>query len=204
MQIEDILFIGGVVGAINTALLYVAKLLVESLIKHEFDEEMERVKSEWRRTDVLNPERLAAFKLLQKSLVSLRRHCEPRVATQLGSEFGPGADDLKDADYNSILGHWNELETRLDEYLIFLSGSSRASFDRLRAQLWLGASMELALGSSCPGPEAIASRADRYAAIRNRISECIDAMFDDLGFACTSPPRGTKPGSRLFQRTAVQ
>ena len=117
------------------------------------------------------------------TLVSIRRYCESHISSEIGSEFGTHPNDLEVADNKSILTHWTELETLLDENLIFLSSSCSASFERLRDQLSLGASMELWLASADPAPEVVASKADGYQAIINRINECIDALFKDLGFA---------------------
>lgn len=183
MDITDLLSIGAVVGAVNAVFGYWAKSRIEGSIKHEYDKELEKIKSEWKRTDILLTERMAAFKLLQKRLVSIRRYCESHISSEIGSEFGPRPDDLEAADNKSILTHWTELETLLDENLIFLSSSCSASFERLRNQLSLGASMELCLASADPAPEVMASKADGYQAISNLISECVDALFKDLGFA---------------------
>lgn len=183
MNITDFLTIGAVVGAVNTALGYWVKSRIEGSIKHEYDKALEEVKSEWKRTDILLAERMAAFKLLQKRLVSIRRYCEAQISSENGSEFDPRPDDLESADNKSILSHWTELETLLDENLVFLSSSCSAAFERLRNQLSLGASMELWLASADPAPEIVASKVDGYEAICNQINECIDALFKDLGFA---------------------
>ena len=53
MTITDLLSIGAIVGAINAVLGYWAKSRIEGSIKHEYDKELEKVKSEWKRTDVL-------------------------------------------------------------------------------------------------------------------------------------------------------
>ena len=183
MNITDLLSIGAVVGAVNVVLGYWAKSRIEGSVKHEYDKALEKVKSEWKRTDILLTERMASFKLLQKRLVSIRRYCESQISSEIGSEFGSRPDDLEATDNKSILTHWTELETLLDENLIFLSGSCSASFERLRNQLSLGASMELHLACADPVPEIVASKVDGYQTISNRISECIDALFKDLGFA---------------------
>ena len=175
--------IGAVVGAVNVVFGYWAKSRIEGSIKHEYDKKLEKIKSEWKRTDILLTERMAAFKLLQKRLVSIRRYCESHISFEIGSEFGPRPDDLEAADNKSILTHWTELETLLDENLIFLSVSCSASFEQLRNQLSLGASMELGLTSADPAPEIMASKADGYQAISSLTNECIDALFKDLGFA---------------------
>jgi len=181
MDIADLFSIGAVVAALNLVLGLWAKSRIEGSIKHEYDKALERVKSEWKRTDVLLAERLAAFKLLQKKLVSIRRYCEAHKNSESGNEFSARPEDLDAADNKSILIHWTELETFLDENLIFLSCSCNASFERLRDQLSLGANMELWLASD-PEPEVVSSKASGYQAISNRVSECIDALFKDLGF----------------------
>ena len=183
MNITDLLSIGAVVGAVNTVLGYWVKSRIEGSIKHEYDKALEKIKSDWKRTDILLSERLAAFKLLQKKLVSIRRYCESQIGSELGNEFSPGLDDLEGTDNKSILTHWTELETLLDENLIFLSGSCNASFEQLRNQLSSGASMELHLAFKDPVPEIVASKVDGYQAISNQISKCIDALFKDLDFA---------------------
>lgn len=183
MTITDLLSIGAIVGAVNAVLGYWAKSRIEGSIKHEYDKELEKLKSEWKRTDVLLTERMAVFKLVQKRLVSIRRYCESNIGSEIGSEFCPRPDDLELGDNKSILTHWTELETLLDENLIFLSSSCKASFESLRGQLSMGASMELHLASADPVPEIVASKSDGYQAIINRINECVDALFNDLGFA---------------------
>lgn len=182
MDISDLLSIGAVVAAVNAVLGYWAKSRIEGSIKHEYDRKLEGVKSEWKRTDIFYSERLAAFRLLQKRLVSLRRYCEAQMSAEQGNEFAPGPADLDANDNKSILSHWNELEPLLDENLIFLSNTSRSAFEHLRHQLSLGANMELWLASDDPAPEVVASKCDGYMAIRNRVTECIDALFKDLGF----------------------
>lgn len=182
MNITDLLSIGVVVSAVNTVLGLWAKSRIEGSVKHEYDKALEKIKSEWKRTDILLAERMAAFKLLQKKLVSIRRYCDSQISSAIGSEFGPRMNDLAAADNKSILTHWTELETLLDDNLIFLSGACSASFERLRNQLSLGASLELWLASSDPAPEIVSSKADGYQAIRNKINESIDALFKDLGF----------------------
>jgi len=183
MNITDYLTIGAVTGAVNVALGYWVKSRIEGSIKHEYDKALEKVKSEWKRTDILLAERMAAFKFLQKRLVSIRRYCEAHISSESGSEFGPRPDDLDAADNKSILSHWTELEALLDENLVFLSGSCSASFEQLRNQLSFGASMEIHLCSEDPMPEIVASKKDGYQIIIDRINECIDALFKDLGFA---------------------
>jgi hypothetical protein len=181
MEISDLLSIGAVVAAVNAVLGYWAKSRIEGSIKHEYDQMLEKVKSEWKRTDILYSERLTAFKLLQKRLVSLRRYCDAHVDEEQGSEFAPGPEQLDVNDNKSILSHWSELEPLLDENRIFLSSASRAAFEHLRNQLSLGASMELWLASD-PAPEVVASKSDGYMAVRDRVTECINALFNDLGF----------------------
>lgn len=183
MNITDFLTIGAVVGAVNAALGYWVKSRIEGSIKHEYDKALEKVKSEWKRTDILLAERMAVFKLLQKRLVSIRRYCEAHISSENGSEFSTRPDDLDASDNKSILTHRTELETLLDENLVFLSSTCNASFERLRNQLSLGASLELCLASADPAPEIVASKADGYQAISDRIDECIHALFKDLGFA---------------------
>lgn len=126
---------------------------------------------------------MAAFKLLQKKLMSIRRYCEAHISSENGGDFGTRPDDLEAADKKSILTHWTELETQLDENLVFISSSCSASFERLRNQLSFGASMELHLCSVDPVPEIVASKKEGYQIIIDRINECIDALFKDLGFA---------------------
>ncbi len=182
MDISDLLSIGAVVGAVNAVLGYWAKSRIEGSIKHEYDRKLEEVKSEWKRTDILYSERLAAFKLLQRRLVSIRRYCDAQVNAEQGNEFAPGPDQLEANDNKSIITHWNELEPLLDENLIFLSSSSSSAFERLRQQLSLGSNMELWLASADPAPEVVASKSEGYMAIRCRVTECINALFKDLGF----------------------
>ena len=181
MDIADLFSIGAVVAALNFLLGLWAKSRIEGSIKHEYDKALEKVKSEWKRTDTLLAERMAAFKLLQKKLVSIRRYCEAHINSERGGEFGVRPEDLEAADNKSILTHWTELETLLDENLIFLSSSCNACFEQLRNQLSLGASMELWLASG-PAPEVVSSKASGYQAMSDRVSECIDALFKDLGF----------------------
>jgi hypothetical protein len=181
MDISDLFSVGAVVAAVNLTLGLWAKSRIEGSIKHEYDKALEKIKSEWKRTDTLLAERMAAFKLLQKKLVSIRRYCEAQRNSESGNDFAVRPEDLEAADNKSILVHWTELETLLDENLIFLSSSCNAAFERLRNQLSLGASMELWLASD-PAPEVISSKANGYQAVSNRVSECIDALFKDLGF----------------------
>ncbi|MCE9551503.1 MAG: hypothetical protein K8R50_11010 [Betaproteobacteria bacterium] len=181
MDITDLFSIGAVVAAANLVLGLWAKSRIEGSIKHEYDKALEKVKSEWKRTDTLLAERMSAFKLLQKKLISIRRYCEAHRNSESGSEFAARPEDLETADSKSILTHWTELETLLDENLIFLSSSCNAIFERLRNQLSLGANMELWLTSDA-APEVVSSKASGYQAISNRVSECIDALFKDLGF----------------------
>jgi hypothetical protein len=182
MTITDLLSIGAIIGAINAVLGYWIKSRIEGSIKHEYDKELEKVKSEWKRTDILISERMAIFKLLQKRLVSIRRYCESHINSEVGNEFGNHPDKLDVADNKSILTHWTEFETLLDENLIFLSSSCTTSFEKLRNQLSLGVNMELWLSSSDPVPKMMASKADGYQVIIDRINECVNALFKDLGF----------------------
>ena len=129
MNITDFLTIGAVVAAVNAVLGYWIKSRIEGSIKHEYDKALEKVRSEWKRTDILLAERMAAFKLLQKKLVSIRRYCEAHISSENGNEFDPRPDDLEAADKKSVLTHWTELETLLDINLVFISSSCSASFD---------------------------------------------------------------------------
>ncbi|RXK89129.1 hypothetical protein EST62_00900 [Chlorobaculum sp. 24CR] len=183
MDISDLLSIGAVVAAVNSVFGYWAKSRIEGSIKHEYDKKLEEVKSEWKRTDILYSERLAAFKLIQKRLVSLQRYCNAHVSAEQGGEFSPRPDQLDANDNKSINSHWNEIETLLDENLIFLSETSRAVFERLCYQLSLGSNMELWLASDDPAPEVLASKSEGYMAVINRITESINALFKDLGFS---------------------
>ncbi len=187
MDITDLFSIGAVVAALNLVLGLWAKSRIEGSIKHEYDKALEKVKSEWRRTDTLLAERLTAFRLLQKKLVSIRRYCEAHKNSEVGNEFSARPENLEAADNKSLLTHWTELETLLDENLIFLSRSCNASFEQLHNQLSLGANMELWLASD-PAPEVVSSKASGYLAISNRASECIDALFKDLGFPNETSP----------------
>jgi hypothetical protein len=182
MGISDLLSIGAVVAAVNAVLGYWAKSRIEGSIKYDYDRKLEEIKSEWKRTDILYSERLTAFKLLQKRLVSLRRYCDAHVSAEQGSEFSPGPDQLDATDNKSISNHWSELEPLLDENMIFLSSTSRAAFEHLRDQLSLGANMELWLAFDDPAPEVVTSIRDGYMAVRNRVNDCINALYKDLGF----------------------
>jgi hypothetical protein len=182
MDISDLLSIGAVVAAVNAVLGYWAKSRIEGSIKHEYDRKLEEVKSEGKRIDILYAERIVIFKLLQKRLISLKRYCEAQINAERGNEFAPGPEQLDASDNKSILTYWNELEPLIDENQIFLSSSALEAFECLRAQLSLGANMELWLASEDPAPEIVASKSDGYTAILNCVSECINALFKDLGF----------------------
>jgi hypothetical protein len=182
MDIEDLFSIGLVVSAANTVLGYWAKSRIESSVKHEYDKALEKVKSEWKRTDVLLTERIVVFKLIQKKLVSIRRYCVSQINSENGNEFSSRPYDFEPTDNKSILTHWTELEVLLDENLIFFSSSCLTSFERLCGQISLGASMELWLMSSEPSKVIVASKSDGYQEIINRINECIDSLFKDLQF----------------------
>jgi hypothetical protein len=182
LNLSDYVSIAVIVGAVNGVFIFLGKLLAESTVKHAYDRKLEETRAEWRRTDVLYVERLATFKLLQKKLVSVRRYCDSVISSELGAEFGRRTDELDAPDRKSLLTHWTELEALLDENLIFLSDGARAAFERLRDQLSVAAGMELALASAHPPPEVLSSKADGYAAVRNRVTECIGALFLDLSF----------------------
>lgn len=181
MNASDLFSFGAVVAAANLMLGFWANSRIEGSIKHEYDKALEMVKSEWKRTDVLLAERLAVFKLLQKKLVSIRRYSEAQRNSGSGNDFAVQPENLEAVDNISILMHWTELETLLDENLIFLSSSCNAAFEQLRNQLSLGANMEVWLASDA-AQEVVSSKASGYQAISNRISECIDALFKDLEF----------------------
>jgi hypothetical protein len=182
LNLSDYVSIALIVGAVNGAFIFLGKLLAESAVKHTYDRKLEQIRAESRRTDVLYAERLATFKLLQNKLVSLRRYCDSVISSELGAEFGRRTDELDAADRKSLLTHWTELNSLLDENLIFLSDAARATFERLRDQLSIAAGMELVLASGNPPPEVQSSKADGYAAVRDRVTECIGALFKDLGF----------------------
>lgn len=182
MEITDLVNVGLVVGAINVVLGFWVKSRIDGSIKHEYDKALEKIKSDWKRTDILFSERMVIFKFLQKKLVSMRRYCVSQISSENGSEFFPNPDDLEPNDNKSILTHWTELETLLDENLIFLSSTSRKSFEDLQNQLSIGASMELWLASSEPLHEVDVSKVDGYKAISDKINECIDALYKDIGF----------------------
>ncbi len=182
MNISDLLSIGAVVTFVNVVLGYWIKARIEGSIKHEYDRNLEEVKSKWKRTDILYSERLATFKLLQKRLVSLQRYCDAQVRAEQGNEFGSRPDQLDANDNKSILSHWSELNSILGENLIYLSSTSREAFDRLDFQLSMGASMELWLASDDPAPEIVASKCGGYMDINDRVTECINALFVDLDF----------------------
>jgi hypothetical protein len=182
MNITDLLTIAAIVGAVNVVLGNWAKSRIEHSIKHEYDQALEKIKSEWKRADILLAERMAAFKLLQKSLVSIRRYCQAQIGSGKGSEFSTRPDDLGVPDNKSILMHWTELEILLDENLVFLSNSCLDSFEELRNQLSIGACMELYLASAQPVLEIVTSKTDCYQSISGEIDKCIHALFKDLGF----------------------
>ncbi len=182
MDITDFVNVGLLVSAVNALLGYWVKTRIEGSIKHEYDKSLEKIKSDWKRTDILFSERMVIFKLLQKKLVSVRRYCESHINCERGGEFGIRPDNLDSADNKTILTHWEELETLLDESLIFLSSPCRKAFEQLRDQFSLGASMELWLESPEAVCEVVASKVDGYEAIVDKISCCISALYEDLGF----------------------
>lgn len=182
MSVADILSIAVVVGAINAVLGYWAKSRIEGSIKHEYDRRMEDVKAAAKRADVLLAERLTVFKVLQGRLVSVRRYCESQINVRNGGEFGARPCDLSSSDNKSLLFHWTELEPLLDGNLIFLSAPSREAFERLRDQLSLGASMELALAFPKPALEVAASAINGYSSVSACADQCIEAMYKDLAF----------------------
>jgi hypothetical protein len=186
MNINDLLIISAVVGAIvstvNVAFGYWLKAKVEGSIKLEYDKNLEKFKAKWKRTDVLLSERMAAFKLLQKKLVSIRRYCEAQIGSQLGSEFSKRPEDLNDTDQKSILSHNEELEALLDENLVFLSQSSKEAFEKLRSTLSSGQSIELWLALDDPAPETVSSQSSCYENIISALNSCIDELYKDLGF----------------------
>lgn len=182
MDITDLLSIGAMVGALNIVLGLWVKARIEGSIKHEYDKKLEEIRQESKRSDSLFNERLAVFKRIQKKLVSIRRYCFAQAALDSGSEFSPRPDDLDLEDNKSVLSHWTELETILDENLIFLSNACKAQFELLRQQISLGASLELWLASDDPVPEIVASRSDAYLAMAHRVDKCVEALFKDLDF----------------------
>lgn len=135
-----------------------------------------------KRHEVIDAERLTAFKMLNKKIVSLKKYCMVKEMGNSGCELGPTLESLGAEANKSIMVHRTEIWTIVEENGIFLSKKSRKVLQDLDSQLSLLCSMELCLADSNPLKEVVSSAPEGYRLGANIAESCLDALFDELKY----------------------
>jgi len=166
-------------AAMTTATSAVLGWWLKSRLGHEYDRLLELFKAEQKREEVLQVERLKAFRALSSNLSELRRYCTAREAEVApASEFQVRTDDLPHEERLSLLQHSDSLSRVLDEYELFLSPASRVAFDQLFQQLSTGCGLELLLAG---GSDLALDSESLYRVVVERINDVRTSLYSDLG-----------------------
>lgn len=179
MQVEEYFTFAAMMAAISVVLGWWLKSRLDSSIRHEYDRLLELFKTEQKRGEVLQVERLKAFRALSSNLSMLRRYCaamEAEVAP--ASEFEARTDSLPHEERRSLLQHHESLSRVLDEYELFLSPASRIAFDQLFQQLSMGFGLEQLLAS---GSDLELNSESLYRLVAERINDVRASLYSDLG-----------------------
>ena len=184
MTIADFVTIGGIFSAITAIAGWWVKSRLDSSIKHEYDRLLEAFKAEQKRSEVLQVERLSAFKELSSRLIALRRYCKARSAEiREESEFDPRTESLSTSEKKSLLCHYEDLTKGFDEMELFISVKSRERFQDLFRQMSLGFSLELYLAGEASPKESNAH--ELYDLVIEQINSILESLYVDLGFPST-------------------
>lgn len=182
MNLADYFGVAVIVGACTTVLGWWLKSRLDSSIKHEYDKILESFKTELKRSDVLQTERLAVFKTLSGHLLALRRYCNARSAEfRNESEFEPRTESLTEQENISLLSHYENINRALESNELLISPNSRQSFDHLFSQMGLGFNLELWLASSDPDPKIFSSAHELYDLVASRVNDVLGSLYSDLG-----------------------
>ena len=128
-----------------------------------------------KRVDVLTTERLAAFKGVQASLISLKRYCEAAEGEHIGGDFAPRLEGLPQDVPRSALTQTDQLRATIDRSLIFFPRDVREGLDELLQNIYLLASMELATADEPKLAEVAA-----YRRAIEKADKCIDQLYATL------------------------
>ena len=179
MQVEEYFTFAAIMSATSALLGWWLKSRLDSSIRHEYDRFLELFKAEQKREEVLQVERLKAFRDLSSNLSVLRRYCAAREAEVApASEFCARTDDLSHEERLSLLQHSDSLSRVLDEYELFLSPASRVAFDQLFQQLSMGCGLELLLAG---GSDLALNSESLYREVVERINDVRTSLYSDLG-----------------------
>jgi len=181
MRIIEYVTLTGLFTTATTISGWWLKSRLEASIKHEYDQIIERLKSELKRSEVLHNERLAAFKEMSKLLISLRRYCLARHAeVGIDSEFASRTESLDSSDNISLLMHHERIHKMFEEKELFFSKEARGVFKELAGKMSLGFNLELYIASGTSERELNADKL--YCMLADFIDEVLSAMYNDLGF----------------------
>lgn len=131
--------------------------------------------SRQRRMDVLTTERLGAFKSVQEALVALKHYCQAMLGELEGGDFSRRLEDLRADVARSALTQGDALQEVVDRGQIFFSRSARKELERLIADLYIIASMELAEATD-PG----VATPNVYSETIEQVEKCIERLYADL------------------------
>ena len=181
MEISDLVSISAVLAALVAGLGWWLRSRLENSIKHEYDRILLALEAQQRRNDARHAERLGAYKVLSKKLLSLRRYCNARSA-ELGdaSEFEPRTEALTEDENISLLMHAEILRRSIDEFELFVSPTTREQFGDLFNQLSLGFNLELWLIGS-ENPDEL-NAPGLYDSVASKVNKSLGALYNDLGF----------------------
>jgi hypothetical protein len=181
MEISDLVSISAVITGLVAGLGWWLRSRLENSIKHEYDRIILALEAQQRRNDSLHAERLSAYKVLSKKLLSLRRYCNARSA-EFGdaSEYEPRTEALTEDENISLLMHSEILLRSIDEFELIVSQTTREQFDSLFEQLSFGFNLELWLIDS-KNPEEL-NAPGLYDSVVSEVNETLDALYNDLGF----------------------
>lgn len=181
MKPVDYFTITAILSAVISIFGWWLKTRLDTSIRHEYDRLLELFKADQRRSDILNSERLVAFKVLSEKLLGLRRYCYAKAAElNVGSEFEPTTDSLSATENISLLQHSQRIERSMEERELFFSASVRAEFDELFSKMSMGFNLEIWLLSG--GESKVLNAAELYNSIGSGVNDVMSALYRDLGF----------------------
>ena len=154
-----------------TIALSVVSALIASLVTYLFTVRTKK-------HEVLLAQRLPAFKIIQKKLVSIRRYIETELGEQRGYKYILKREYLSDEDRKPLEEHLNELMNIVDENFVFLSKHSRDSVEHTYVWLTILVVDEKTRRKSNkqPDPDII----KLYEATIEKIEDCIEDIYESI------------------------
>lgn len=132
-----------------------------------------------KRYDLVQAERLAAFRVLKERLLSLARYARARAANIDGGDLEPRTSDLAEGEGpNSFLMFHAEIGRVIDDYAHVVRGDAREALNELMARLQLVCHMQVAITGD-PEDRSEAT-ADMYRSTASLATKCVDRVYSGL------------------------